>query len=164
MSLEQVEFVVPRWSHQLRCTLDMVLESAKERLREERSSAEPIVIRLRSGKQVIPIEMLDHVEAQADYVALYAAGTRFLKLQPISALESELDPRRFVRVHRSRIVNVERIARIRRQANEGFVVLTDGTRLPISRAGYDRLLSAIGYGDAPARPRTGDLPARQMIQ
>jgi len=162
LSLGQVEFSVPRWSHQLKCTLDTVLEGAKERLREGRGPSQPIIVRERSREHVIPLEMLDRVEAQADYVALYAGGRCYLKLQPISALESALDPARFVRIHRSRIVNLERVARIRRHAKEGYVVLTDGTRLLISRSGYDRLLNAIGYPDPPAP--AGDWTARQMVQ
>jgi two-component system LytT family response regulator len=68
-----------------------------------------------------------------------------MKQQPISALESLLDPSRFIRVHRSTIVNLERIARIEPYAKDSRVaILADGTRLGVSRAGYARLMEAMG--------------------
>ena len=55
-------------------------------------------------------------------------------------LESQLDPSRFVRIHRSYLVNVERIAKIEPYAKDSRVaVLGDGTQLPMSRAGYARI-------------------------
>ena len=92
---------------------------------------------------MIPVETLDYVEAQADYVALHSGGRTRLKLQSIASMETELDSARFVRVHRSRIVNLERIARIAPYARDSAVTLIDGTRLGVSRAGYSRLLAAI---------------------
>jgi two-component system LytT family response regulator len=104
-----------------------------------------IVVRDGAKVHVIPIEKLDYVEAQGDYVELHSGGRGFLKQQPISSLESLLDPTRFVRVHRSTIVNLERIARIEPYAKDSRVaILTDGTRLPVSRAGYSRLMEAMG--------------------
>jgi len=104
-----------------------------------------IVVRDGTKVHVIPLDKLDYVEAQGDYVAIHSAGRSFLKLQPISALESLLDPTRFVRVHRSIVVNLERIARIEPYAKDSRVaILADGTRLPVSRAGYSRLMRAMG--------------------
>ena len=60
-------------------------------------------------------------------------------------MEALLDPARFVRIHRSAIVNLERVARIEPYGKESRVaVLGDGTQLPVSRAGYARLLEAMG--------------------
>jgi two-component system, LytTR family, response regulator len=56
-----------------------------------------------------------------------------------------LDSARFVRIHRSAIVNLERVARIEPYGKESrLAILADGTRLPVSRAGYARLLEAMG--------------------
>lgn len=94
---------------------------------------------------VIPIDRLDYVEAQDDYVALHAGGKSYLKQQPIGEVEAMLDPARFVRIHRSAIVNLERVARIEPYAKDSRVaILGDGTRLPVSRSGYARLLEIMG--------------------
>jgi len=94
---------------------------------------------------VIPLEKLDYAEAQDDYVALHSCGKSYLKQQTIAGLEALLDPARFVRIHRSAIVNLERVARIEPYAKESRVaILSDGTRLPVSRSGYARLLEAMG--------------------
>jgi two-component system, LytTR family, response regulator len=94
---------------------------------------------------IIPIDHLDYAEAQDDYVALHSQGKAYLKEQTISSLEAALDPARFVRIHRSVIVNVERIAKIEPYAKDSRIaVLSDGTQLPVSRAGYERLRSLLG--------------------
>jgi len=94
---------------------------------------------------VIPIARLDYVAAQDDYVALHSEGKSYLKQQPIAAVEALLDPACFVRIHRSAIVNLERVARIEPYGKESrMAILTDGTRLPVSRSGYTRLLEAMG--------------------
>lgn len=104
-----------------------------------------IVVKDGPRVHVIPIDKLDYAEAQDDYVALHSVGKSYLKQQPIASLESLLDPTRFVRIHRSVIVNLERIARIEPYGKDSRVaILSDGARLPVSRAGYARLLEAMG--------------------
>jgi len=67
-------------------------------------------------------------------------GRQYLKDQTLAHLETELDPARFVRIHRSYILNIERLARVELYAKDSRVaILRDGTKLPISRAGYPRL-------------------------
>lgn len=99
-------------------------------------------IAVRDGTRVtlIPIAKLDYAEAQDDYVALASQGKKHLKQQTISSLEACLDPSRFVRIHRSCIVNLERVTRIEPYAKDSrLAILADGTQLPVSRAGYARL-------------------------
>jgi two-component system LytT family response regulator len=104
-----------------------------------------IVVKDGPRVHVIPIDKLDYAEAQDDYVALHSAGKSYLKQQPIASLEALLDPARFVRIHRSVIVNLERVARIEPYGKESRIaILADGVRLPVSRAGYARLLEAMG--------------------
>jgi two-component system LytT family response regulator len=106
---------------------------------------ERIVVRDGSKVHIIPIAKLDYVEAQDDYAALHSEQKSYLKQQTIASLEAQLDPRRFVRVHRSYIVNVERIARIEPYAKDSrVVVLRDGAQLPVSRSGYARLKVLLG--------------------
>jgi len=89
---------------------------------------------------IIPAAKLDYVEAQDDYVALVSQGKKHLKQQTISSLEAALDPSRFLRIHRSYIVNLERVARLEPYGKDSYVaVLADRVQLPVSRAGYSRL-------------------------
>jgi two-component system LytT family response regulator len=99
-------------------------------------------IPVRDGTRVfiIPIAKLDYAEAQDDYIALCSESKKHLKQQTISSLESALDPSRFLRIHRSYIINLERVARIEPYGKDSHVaVLHNGTQLPVSRAGYARL-------------------------
>jgi len=136
---------------------ETALERAKARLGERRlplevAAARPraerpqrIVVKDGTRVHVIPLEKLDYVEAQDDYVALHSGGKSHLKQQPITSLEASLDPAQFVRIHRSAIVNLERVARIEPYGKDSRIaILTDGTRLPVSRSGYARLLEAMG--------------------
>jgi two-component system LytT family response regulator len=99
-----------------------------------------IPVREGSRVHVIPIAKLDYVEAQDDYVALCTEGKKHLKQQTISSLESALDPERFLRIHRSYIVNLEKVTKIEPYSKDNHVVvLHGGSQLPVSRTGYTRL-------------------------
>lgn len=115
---------------------------------EARSAGERphrIVVKDGTRVHVIPVAKLDYAVAQDDYVALHSEAKSYLKQQPIAALEALLDPATFVRIHRSAIVNLERVARIEPYGKESRIaILSDGTRLPVSRSGYARLLEAMG--------------------
>ena len=101
---------------------------------------ERILIKEGARVHIVPIAQVDYLEAQDDYVAVHNTGRKFLKQQTISSLEAALDPQRFVRIHRSYIVNVEKIVRIEPYSKDSRVaVLQDGTRLPVSQSGFSRL-------------------------
>ena len=105
---------------------------------------ERVVIRDGTRVTLIPVTKLDYVEAQDDYVALASQGAKHLKQQTIASVEAALDPARFVRIHRSYIVNFERVARIEPYGKDSrLAILIDGTRLPVSRTGYARLKSLL---------------------
>jgi two-component system, LytTR family, response regulator len=101
---------------------------------------ERIVVRDGTRVTLIPTAKLDYVEAQDDYIALASHDVKHLKQQTIASIEAGLDPERFVRIHRSYIVNFERVVRIEPYGKDSrLAILADGTRLPVSRAGYARL-------------------------
>jgi len=103
-----------------------------------------IVVRHGARVHVIAADKLDYAEAQDDYVSLHAEGKQHLKQQTLGDLEGSLDPARFVRIHRSYLLNLDRLARIDSEGGEPkAVVLADGTRLPLSRSGYGRLKSML---------------------
>jgi len=138
---------------------DKALERARQRLGEKTPPApelaraarppeqhsERIVVKDGARVHIIPVDKLDYAEAQDDYVELHSQGKSFLKQQTISSLEAALDPQQFVRIHRSIIVNLDRVAKIEPYAKDSRVaVLSDGTQLQVSRAGYDRLKTLLG--------------------
>jgi len=101
---------------------------------------ERVLIRDGAKVHVLATGDLDYVEAQDDYVCFRTQGRSFLKDQTLAALEQQLDPARFVRIHRSYILNIERLSRVELYAKDSRVaILRDGTKLPVSRAGYARL-------------------------
>jgi two-component system LytT family response regulator len=102
--------------------------------------AERLVVKDGTRVTLIPVAKLDFAEAQDDYVALASEGKKHLKQQTIASLEAALNPQQFVRIHRSYLVNLERVTRIEPYGKDSRVaVLSTGVRLPVSRAGYARL-------------------------
>jgi two-component system LytT family response regulator len=137
---------------------DSRLADALDRVRQRRTAGAPdpaalgaaarrpgealerVVIRDGAQVHVVPVDRIDYVEAQDDYVAVHTGGKTLLKEQTLGDLESRLDARRFVRVHRSFLLNIERLARVELYAKDSRVaILTDGTKLPVSRSGHQRL-------------------------
>ena len=107
--------------------------------------AERLVVRDGAEIHVIPVARIDVLEAQDDYVAIHAEGRSWLKTQPLSDLAAGLDPARFVRVHRSWVVSLDRIARLEPYAKDSRIaILKDGRQVPVSRSGYRRLLEQMG--------------------
>jgi two-component system LytT family response regulator len=106
----------------------------------EGSAIDRILIRDRSQVHVIPVEQIDYVEAQDDYVSIRAAGRSYLKEQTLGELEAQLAAKGFVRIHRRYILNVSRLAKIELSEKDNRVaILNDKTELPISRSGYAKL-------------------------
>ncbi len=128
------------------------LERTLERLRQGEPPPRPvpqrppgtflerILVREEGEIVVLPVTRLDYAEARDDYVLLKAGEREHLKQQTLTSLEESLNPRRFVRIHRSYILNLDRLRKIELYAKDSRVaILPDGSRLPISRTGYGRL-------------------------
>jgi two-component system, LytTR family, response regulator len=90
----------------------------------------------------VNVNEIDWIEA-ADYYACLHVGTKsFMLRETIKELSNTLDPTKFVRIHRSVIVNVEQVSEIFREGqSEGSVVLKNGQRLRMSKAGWQSLLA-----------------------
>jgi len=121
------------------------LEPLVREVQAERRPLDRVLIKDGSRVHVIPVDKIDYVEAQDDYVNFRSAGKDYLKAQSMSDLENALDPNRFIRIHRRYILNIERMARIELYAKDSrIVILHDGKQLPVSRAGYQRLKAMFG--------------------
>jgi len=106
----------------------------------DRGFAPRVLVRDGSRVHIIPVGKIDYVQAQDDYVCFWSEGKEHLKDQTLGQVESALDPAKFVRIHRSYLLNLDRLARVELDERENRVaVLTSGQRLPISRMGFQRL-------------------------
>jgi len=140
--------------------LDKALARARERLRDAapgpaprvlaqaaRRPGEPlqrVIVKDGQNVHVIPVVRIDWIEAQDDYVAIHAERRTHLKNETLAEIEKALDPSRFVRIHRSYLLNIDRLTRLEPGASDTRVaVLADGQTLPVSRAGYVRLKELI---------------------
>jgi two-component system LytT family response regulator len=139
-SVERFQEAIDRARERLRAKaatpVDEIVRDAKPRT----GPAGRVLIRDGANVHVLPVDTIDFVEAQDDYVAFKSEGKQYLKDQTLSAVEVTLDPARFVRIHRSFILNIDRISKVELYAKDSrMAILRDGTRLPVSRAGYARL-------------------------
>jgi two-component system LytT family response regulator len=81
------------------------------------------------------VERVSRFEADGDYVAAHAEGARHVLHLALARLEARLDPRRFARVHRAHVVNLDHVRAFRRDAGGNLEAeLLDGARVPVSRA------------------------------
>lgn len=89
-------------------------------------------------------EEIDRVEAANQYMEVHTRGKKYLVRQSMRAMEERLDPRLFMRIHRSTIVNLERVQELRSvSAVDRWVVLADGSRHRVSQGRWDDLRRAL---------------------
>jgi two-component system LytT family response regulator len=104
-------------------------------LKRDRPQLTRIPVRSEGKVKVIELADVDWLSAADNYVTIHAGGREFLVRDTLAALERQLDPRSFVRVHRSTIVRFDRIAELTPDAHGDFEIgLKDGTRLGMSRS------------------------------
>jgi two-component system LytT family response regulator len=140
VSPERVKTALERARQRLAARAPLPVAELVAAARPAGEPASRLVVRQGARVHVIPADKLDYAEAQDDYVSLRSEGKSYLKQQTLSDLEASLDPKHFVRIHRSCLLNLDRLARIDTEGGEPkAVVLHDGTRLPLSRSGYGRL-------------------------
>ena len=108
---------------------------------------ERLVARLGDRSTVIAVAEIDWIEAQDYCAAVHVGDAVHVVRHSLAALETELDPARFVRIHRGALVNLARIRALHHGAGELLVVLHSGARLPVSRRrreALERLLGSAG--------------------
>jgi two-component system, LytTR family, response regulator len=121
------------------------LTAVLDGLRGASSESKPYISRLlvKDGEKeiLLSVEKIEWIEAADYYCCLHVSNRRYMLRESIADLNDKLDPRQFVRVHRSSIVNLDQIREIHRDGQtEGTVVLTDGQKLRMSRAGRQKLM------------------------
>ena len=106
---------------------------------------ERLLIRAEGRIYFVRLQDIDWIEAAGNYLRLHVGKEQHLMRESLSALEKKLDPGRFVRIHRSSIVNLERVREMQPAFHGDYVViLQDGTELPVSRTCREKLEESLG--------------------
>ncbi len=98
----------------------------------------------RNDRLSLPVPAIDWIAAERDYVRIHSGGRSYLIRQALGGMESRLDPAVFQRIHRSSLVRLDRIVRLRSNAGRSSVVLSTGVELPVSRRCVAKLKALIG--------------------
>jgi two-component system LytT family response regulator len=107
---------------------------------EKKEFLERIVIKNGPKISIIPVTEVNYIEAQDDYVMIYSSEGKFLKQKTMKFFDEHLDPKDFIRVHRSYIVPVKGIKKIELLEKDTYqVILQDKTAVPVSKTGYEKL-------------------------
>jgi two-component system, LytTR family, response regulator len=124
--------------------IDSHLVSLLEELREERKYPERLIVKSSGRVFFVRTEEIDWVEASGNYVKIHTKSEAHLLRESMKNMEAKLDPKIFVRIHRSAIVNIDRIKELEPWFHgEYIVIMRDGTRLTASRVFSDRLSALI---------------------
>jgi len=135
--------------------VDPRLLSLLEELKPAPRYLDRLVIRSAGKVVFLGAAEIDWIESASNYVRLWAAGTSHLHRETMNAVEARLDPRVFVRVHRTAIINLERVKEMVPWFHGDYVViLRDGTRVTTSKGYRRRVREILGLsGDGDADPR-----------
>ena len=116
-----------------------------ENIKNKPRYLERLVIKAGGRITFLPSNEINWIEADDKYVHLHTTKARPMVRQTLSAMEEQLDPSKFRRVHRSTIVNIERIAELQPLfSGEYSILLHDGTKLTLSRNYKDKLFDLLG--------------------
>ena len=106
---------------------------------------ERIVVKTGTKVKIIPVQDVEYLAADDDYVSVYTAEGSFLKNKTMNFFEQTLDPRQFVRVHRSYMIAIQQITRIDPYEKDAHLaILKSGAKIPVSKTGYGKLKQVLG--------------------
>ena len=105
-----------------------------------------VVVKDRHKIHVIPADEIRYIDSMDDYVMIYTKDSRHMKQKTMKYFESALNPKDYVRIHRSHIVRVDEINEIQQYEKESYVViLHDKTKLKVSKTGYKNLKEVLNF-------------------
>ena len=120
--------------------LASVLKGIRNSTEESKPYSSRFLVKDGEKEILLPVDKISWIEAAAYYCCLHSSGRRHMLRETITDLSDKLDPRQFVRIHRSSIVNLDHIREIYREGHaDGSVVLIDGQKLRMSKAGRQKL-------------------------
>jgi len=112
----------------------------KEKIDQSDSPLYRLVLKTSTGIDVVAVENIDYFASSDDYTEIISGTKKYLKQKPLKYFDDHLESDRFVRVHRTIILNISRIARLEPYGKESWVaLLKTGQKLPVSKTGYQRL-------------------------
>ena len=116
-----------------------------EELKSGKNYLERLVVKAAGRIYFVDASEIDWIEAEGNYVSVHSGKKTHLLRETISSLEAQLDPRKFVRIHRSSIIRLDFIQELQPWFHgEYHVILQDGTQLTLSRNHRDKLQEALG--------------------
>lgn len=122
------------------------ISALKEKLDRVEETLERVVVKTGSKIKIIPAGDIRYLQAEDDYVMIFLKGEKHLKQQTMKFFENALDPKEFVRIHRSYIVKINFIESIELYEKESYVIkLKDGAILPVSKSGYNNLKEKLRF-------------------
>ncbi|WP_230418954.1 LytR/AlgR family response regulator transcription factor [Undibacterium griseum] len=118
--------------------LQQVLAAATE-------ASQRLLIRDRGIVHALPLSDIDYIEAQDDYIVIHSGEKSWMKTQSLSDIEKQLNPAKFVRVHRSYLLGLHALTGFERSSKDSqSACLKSGVKIPVSRSGYERVRSLLG--------------------
>jgi len=127
--------------HMTQEQLNTLLDSVRAQSNATRTYAVRFLVRDGDKEILLPVSEIDWIEADAYYSRIHVNGRHFMLRETITELNNKLDPTSFVRVHRSSIVNVERIREVYREGRtDSSLVLKSGIVVKMSKQGRQRLV------------------------
>jgi two-component system LytT family response regulator len=125
--------------------LDQRILALLKQIEAESKYLERLVVKTAGRVFFLPTDEIDWIEAEGNYVSVHTSKKAYLLRETISSLESQLDPKKFIRIHRSTIVNLSRIQELQSWSHGEYrVILYDGTELTLSRNYRENLQNALG--------------------
>jgi two-component system LytT family response regulator len=125
--------------------LDARILALLEQIKEPMRYCERLVVKTGGRVFFLNTDEIDWIEAEGNYVNIHTGKKSYLLRETISSLEAQLDPKEFVRIHRSSIVRLDRVKELQPWSHgEYHVILLDGTQLTLSRSYREKLQSALG--------------------
>jgi two-component system LytT family response regulator len=125
--------------------MDQRIVSLLEEMKAGKKYLERLVIKANGRIYFLEANEIDWIEAEGNYVSVHSAKKSHLLRETISSLESQLDPKKFVRIHRSSIVRIDQIQELQPWFHGEYrIILHDGTQLTLSRNHRDKLQEALG--------------------
>jgi two-component system, LytTR family, response regulator len=122
------------------------LEELIGKVHNEKTNVDRLVVKSGSKLVLIPAENIYYFEAEDDYVMIYSKEGKHLKQLTMKYLEDHLDPKEFVRIHRSNIVRVDQVERLEHFAKDNYLaIMKNGAKLRVSDSGYKNLKSVLKF-------------------